>query len=225
MRNYIEQNENLASSKDTEVIGMEDKIKKLEAENRDLLETIKKHNKESRSLKSKYDDIESEKQEYYDKCLALEVRNETLESKNKDYSTKTVSLQDKCADQTLQVSDLKNALRLAENEMDILKKDFFKEQQVRKETENTLEEIQREALMHNNKYAEQMGMIKKRIESLKQVEKDQSTRITQLEIEKNQFLGVINSMQHDHQNQVGRITSEIDSKNDEIKRLLEEVTN
>jgi len=64
LRNYIEQNENLASSKDTEVIGMEDKIKKLEAENRDLLETIKKHNKEARSLKSKYDDIESEKQEY-----------------------------------------------------------------------------------------------------------------------------------------------------------------
>jgi len=125
----------------------------------------------------------------------------------------------------LQVSDLKNALRLAENELDILKKDFFKEQQVRKETENTLEEIQKEALTHNNKYAEQMGMIKKRIESLKQVEKDQSTRITQLEIEKNQFLGVINSMQSDHQTQTARISAEIDAKNQEIKRLLEEITN
>jgi len=42
---------------------MEDKISKLEAENKDLLESIKKHNKEARTLKSTYDDLVAEKQE------------------------------------------------------------------------------------------------------------------------------------------------------------------
>jgi predicted nuclease with TOPRIM domain len=63
MRNYIEQNENLASSKDAEFIGMEDKVSKLESENRDLLENIKRNNKDSRNIKTKTDEIEAEKQE------------------------------------------------------------------------------------------------------------------------------------------------------------------
>jgi len=70
-----------------------------------------------------------------------------------------------------------------------------------------------------------MSRIKQRIETLKQTEKDQSTRIQQLEIEKNQFLGVINGMQNDHKHQTSRISNDIDSKNEEIKRLLDEITN
>jgi len=42
----------------------------------------------------------------------------------------------------------------------MLKKDLYKEQQVRKETENILEQIQNEALSHNNRYAEEMSKIK-----------------------------------------------------------------
>jgi len=53
----------LASSKDAEFIGMEDKVSKLESENRDLLENIKRNNKDSRNIKTKTDEIEAEKQE------------------------------------------------------------------------------------------------------------------------------------------------------------------
>jgi len=53
----------------------------------------------------------------------MEVRIETLESKNKEYHSKTVSLQDKCADQTLELSELKNNFRLTESQYDQLKKE------------------------------------------------------------------------------------------------------
>lgn len=63
---------------------MEDKIGKLEAENRDLLENIKRSHKDSRNTKSKTDELEAENQDLHDKCLSLEVRVETLENKNKE---------------------------------------------------------------------------------------------------------------------------------------------
>lgn len=114
---------------------------------------------------------------------------------------------------------------MTESQYDHLKKEFYNEQQVRVETEKTLEDIQKEALSHNGRYVEEMGKIKQKIEQLKHTEKEQITRIQQLEIEKNQFLNVINGMQTEHKNQYARVSNDIDSKNEEIKRLLDEITN
>jgi len=49
-----------------------------------------------------------------------------------------------------------------------------------------------------------MTKIKTRIETLRQVETDQTKHIQQLQIEKQQFIGVINGMQNDHQNTSGK---------------------
>lgn len=92
-----------------------------------------------------------------------------MDGKNKDYATKTISLQDKCTDQTMKISDLKNSLRLLENELESAKNELKNEYKLRLESDSNLEQIQGEASNHHNKYTKDMIKIKKRIETLTQL--------------------------------------------------------